>query len=84
MRNPRSPQQPKDALLRQWGQNIREFRVAFGLTQKEVGDKLIPSVTQATVARWEGGLAEPRRQHKSQLCTLFQTDVRILFPLAAA
>lgn len=70
-----------DETLRQWGENIRLHREVIGLTQAQLAEQLDPPVSQATVARWEAGLMEPRRRYKAQLAPLLHTDTRILFPL---
>lgn len=52
------------------------------MTQAELGALFDPPVHQSTVARWEAGQMEPRRQHKAQLARILMTDVSMLFPLS--
>lgn len=54
------------------------------MTQEQLGALLDPPVDQSTVARWENGDMEPRRQYKAQLSYLFHTDGQFLFPMKAA
>lgn len=71
---------PVDETLRQWGDNIRNGRIAAGYaTQAALADKL--GVRQSTVARWEAGLIGPRDAMKQRLAGLLGQDVRQLFPL---
>lgn len=84
-----------DETLRLWGENIRLRRLMLNaageprtvaedpMTQQSLGALLEPPVTQATVARWERGLMEPRRHYKAQLAAHLLTDVRFLFPMTA-
>lgn len=74
--------QVMDETLRTWGANLRRFREAFGKSQDEVAAEL--EVAQATIARWEAGRMEPRRQMKVRLAEYYCTDVAILFPLTRA
>lgn len=85
-----------DETLRQWGENIRYSREALNtkgelrsngeqpLTQEQLGQMLDPPVGQSTVARWERGYMEPRRQYKAQLAQALCTDARMLFPMRRA
>lgn len=68
-----------DETLRTWGRNIKTFRTARRLAQKELGAMV--GVTDATVCRWERGQLEPRRQMKVRIATALDTDVSVLFPL---
>lgn len=84
-----------DETLRLWGENIRLRRLLLNsageprtsdeapMTQEELGALLTPPVTQATVARWERGLMEPRRHYKAQLAHRLLTDARVLFPMTS-
>lgn len=85
-----------DETLRLWGENIRVRRLMLDsegqprtssddepLTQHGLGDMLSPPVSQATVARWERGLMEPRRHYKAQLAHFLLTDARLLFPMTS-
>lgn len=54
------------------------------MTQAQLGELLDPPVHQTTVARWEAGDMEPRRQYKRQLAHVLHTDIRLLFPLVGA
>ncbi len=70
-----------DETLRQWGENIRLRREALQLNQKQLAGQFTPPLAQSTVARWEKGLMEPRRDHKRRLAEILSTDVRMLFPM---
>lgn len=72
-----------DETLRIWGQHIALRRKLLGLTQAELGEAMEPPVRQSTVARWESGAMEPRRQYKAQLAAVLKADVRMLFPMTA-
>lgn len=71
-----------DETLRCWGQNIRMFRKALGLTRDQLANTI--GVNGSTVTRWEQGLTEPRRAHKAKLAEALSTDIRILFPMTRA
>lgn len=86
-----------DAVLREWGANIRIQREAHAadgtfltsderpcMTQLELGELLDPPVAQSTVARWERGQMEPRRHYKAQLARILHADARILFQVKEA
>ena len=84
-----------DPILVVWGQNMRFQREALNarglpkrpdelcMTQRELGERLLPPVHQTTVARWEAGEMEPRRHYKAQIATHLRTDARLLFSLSA-
>ena len=67
-------------VLGQWGRNIEAVRKRLRLSQAQLGAMLDPPVSQPTVARWENGKAEPRLDHKIQLCRVLRTEWRLLFP----
>jgi len=73
-----------DETLRGWGENIKIRREFLKLTQKDLADLFEPPLTQSTVARWERGLMEPRRDHKRRLAEVLASDVRMLFPMSRA
>ncbi len=68
-----------DETLRRWGANLKLFRETHGQHQADVAEAL--QVAQSTVARWESGEMEPRRQMKVRLADHYGTDVAVLFPL---
>lgn len=84
-----------DPLLSKWGKNIRTTRCLRNgdgemrkpgqecMTQAELGASLDPPVSQATVARWEAGLMEPRRAYKVQLAESLSVAPEALFPMVA-
>lgn len=86
----------RDPLLVEWGRQIRHRREALNaagdlrretessMTQEQLGALMEPPVDQSTVARWENGDMEPRRQYKAQLADLLHTDGQFLFPMKAA
>jgi len=57
--------------------NIREFRKAANLSQKDVGDAL--GVTQATVSAWELATASPRSNLLLPLCRLLSISLEDLY-----
>lgn len=71
-----------DETLRLWGKNLKRFRTTYGFTQNHVAAEL--QVAQSTIARWEEGQSEPRRQMKVRIAEFYGTDVAILFPLTRA
>jgi hypothetical protein len=70
---------PENDDLADWGLILFRFRRRLNgdgdpiqpgddhMTQEELGQLLDPPVTQGTVAKWEAGLAEPRRRYREQL-----------------
>jgi DNA-binding XRE family transcriptional regulator len=84
------------ALLRQWGKNIRQCRQLRNedggirrktdpeMSQATLGRLLDPPVTQATVSRWEDGKMEPRLAYKLQIAAALGVAPSALFPLPAA
>lgn len=51
------------------GSNIRERRIAAGLTQQELADVL--DVSRASIGHWETGHAMPRMGHIEQMASAF-------------
>lgn len=51
------------------GENIREYRTKFNLTQKELSDKLC--VTYQAVSRWEKDEVEPSIMTLKEMCKIF-------------
>lgn len=72
---------PRDEELRLWGENLRDQREALNLNQTELARQFDPPLSQSTIARWERGLVEPRREHKRRLAEILKTDARLLFPM---
>ena len=56
---------------------LRKYRLAAGLSQKELAGKLF--VSQQAVARWENGLAKPRADLLPELAVLFHCTIDELF-----
>lgn len=79
-----------DELLRQWGRNIRLFRLARDAQENVptgTGMRLMAEhleVSAATVSRWETGRMAPRDDHKVEIADYLEVDVRSLFPLVRA
>lgn len=83
-----------DQLLRKWGKNIETTRLLRNedgelrknsaeppMSQATLGSLLDPSVSQATVSRWEDGKMEPRLAYKIQIGQVLGADPSALFPL---
>ena len=51
------------------GQKIKSARLARGMTQKELADKLL--VDQTAVSNWEKGKNPPLPKYRKQLCKIF-------------
>lgn len=64
-----------------WGENIRAARGARGLTQEALGKALEPPVTQATVARWEGGISTISDDRRIQVSDALGLRPQFLFPV---
>jgi transcriptional regulator with XRE-family HTH domain len=50
-----------------FGPRVKKARVRQGLTQKELGKKLHPRVSQATISQWETEFANPSDDYRTQL-----------------
>ena len=59
-----------------FAENLKRFRVAKGLTQQELAEKIY--VTRAAVARWESGSCLPDAVIISRLSKCLETDVNTL------
>lgn len=57
--------------------NLKELRLAAGLTQAEVAKKL--NVNQAAVSWWEAGKTRIARKHHKKLARLYHVTVPELF-----
>lgn len=61
------------------GSKIKEYRMAAGLTQKDLADKLF--VTYQAVSRWENDDAEPSFEVIKSMCQLFGCTTDDLFDM---
>ena len=59
-----------------FAENLKRFRIAKGISQKELADKIY--VTRSTVARWESGSRLPDAVIISRLAKCLGTDVNTL------
>lgn len=75
--------QAKDETTALWGRNLQARREACGFTQEQVGEQLTPPVRQGTIARWEQGVHEPRKEYRAQLASVLRTEANLIFPLPA-
>lgn len=67
------------------GEKIREQRIKLGLTQDELGEKLVPKVAKSAVTKWETGKVENvKRSHIQQMAKLFGISPIELMCLDAA
>lgn len=66
-------------LRRIWGQSIKSARLAQGLTQRQLADRL--DVRHASINRWEQGVSGITDDHKVVVAEFFGMDVHTLFPL---
>lgn len=55
------------------GEKIKQLRIAKGLTQKQLADKLF--VTPQAVSRWEQNEVEPSVSALSELATIFDVSL---------
>jgi len=60
---------------------IQELREARGLSQEALANLVLPRVSQSTIARWEAGAVEPKREHRRQIAQILGTDPATLFRL---
>ena len=76
-----------DELLRLWGMNVRNFRLAHDVREgikSSAGIRTMAEyleVSAATVSRWETGRMSPRDGHKVEIAEYLGVDVRSIFPL---
>ena len=63
-----------------FAENLRRFRVAKGLSQRELAEQIY--VTRSTVARWESGSRLPDAVMISRLAQCLDTDVNTLISSA--
>ena len=55
------------------GKNLKKFREASGLSQKELAQHM--SVTRQTISNWERGISQPDLDSLLLLAGSFQVDV---------
>lgn len=67
------------ALYIEWGQNIAQQRIAQGMNQDDLAEKL--GVQQSTISRWESGTSAPSDYHKRELVRKLGVPARMLFPI---
>ncbi len=63
----------ESTVVQAFAKRLVAARIAKGLTQAQLGEKL--SVSQQTVAEWEAGRGFPRRSRREQLAELLGIDV---------
>ena len=52
-----------------FAENIREFRINKGITQKELAD--LVNTNQSTISKWENGTLEPSLKELVKICSIF-------------
>ncbi len=60
-------------MMKVFRENLRELRIASGLTQREVAEKL--GISQPSYIRYEIGTAEPTLENLGKLADLFDVSV---------
>lgn len=55
-----------------YGRRLKQYRVACGITQEQIADKL--NVTRSTYTRYETGVSEPSFDLLSRIVSIFGTD----------
>jgi len=63
----------------QWGANLRQARIAAGLTQTQLAE--LGGVGQASVSRWESGKEDITDDNKITVARVLSVDPDQLFPL---
>jgi len=58
-------------MSKEFGQNLKEFRIKQGLYQKDIAEEL--DIAQVTVSSWERGNSEPNIDQILQLCEILNT-----------
>lgn len=61
-----------------FGRNIRDRRMALGLTQADIGRMV--NVDQGAVSKWEVGETKPVRKYRAPLAKALKCEVSDLFP----
>ena len=61
------------------GKKIKRFRTAFGLSQKELAQKI--GQAQSTIVYWEQDKQEPTISSLKKLCDLFEVSANYLLGL---
>lgn len=56
--------------------NLKKARLAIGLTQKEVAEKM--NITQQQYAKWENGIRNPKENNLEQLAIILNTTTDAL------
>ena len=62
-----------------FAKNLRMIRQARGLTQKELGDQLLVTIT--TISNWETGRREPRLSLLEDIADVLKVSVKDLLGL---
>lgn len=63
-------------------QSIRRRRIACGLTQQELGDRL--GLHKTTISHWENGIASPRASMLAELAGVLGIGVADFYPTKKA
>lgn len=64
-------------LAERWGEAIREARLAAGLTQEQLADRI--DGEQTTISRWERGVDVPRDEMRMKVARALGVPVGELF-----
>lgn len=57
------------------GTRIRQHRIALGMSQEELGEKVTPPRTREAVTKWENGVSKPRPDTIAQLARIFGVTI---------
>ena len=63
-------------IIKVFGENVRKYRIAMGLSQEDFAEKL--NVSRQAISRWENGTALPDAQNILQISKLFHVTTDYL------
>lgn len=69
-------------LIFEWGERLREARVARGLTQVALAELI--GTSQAALGRWENSYVRPEVEWQAALASTLEYSVAELFPRSEA
>jgi transcriptional regulator with XRE-family HTH domain len=68
--------EPRTAFKENLGAQIRDLRLAAGLTQKELAAKI--GTVNTNVTYWETGKTMPDSRYLAKICELFEVELRFI------